>query len=102
MGDSVQLSTTLNQLQAARKESVKLISKVNAQHEKARNKTQEAFLSEKQCQKLGGLYQQAAQQAGLEAQFALQASAVISNILGGGGGGGGKKRKTEGGGGARL
>ena len=100
MGDSVHLSAALVELYAARKESAKLgklLSKINAQHEKASTKTQETFLTEKQCQKLGGLYQQAAQLAGLEAQLALKASAAVSGILGAGG----KKRKAEGGGGGR-
>jgi hypothetical protein len=92
---SASLNSNLLQLQASRKDSTKLMSKINSSHDKCRLKTPEAYLTEKQCQKLGGLYQQAAHSAAMEAKAAGLASQAINMLLTGGG----KKRKSEGGGG---
>ena len=84
------LNAQLISLDAVRKNANKVLSKINAQHEKARAKG--APLSEKQVEKLRGLYEQAYSLSQDERQVALAASELVSDLMNIG------KRKSEGGG----
>jgi hypothetical protein len=93
------LNEQLMQLEAIRKNANKVLSKINAQHEKARAKGTQ--LSEKQMDKLRGLYEQAYTLSQDERQVAIAASNHVTDMINSakrkseGGGGGGKKRRSN-------
>ena len=66
------VTSRLLELQSARKDSAKLLAKVNGQHEKCHQKSPEVYLQQKQCEKLGILYQQAVNSANRESELADQ------------------------------
>ena len=88
--NSEALNAQLISLEAIRKNSNKVLSKINAQHEKARAKGTQ--LSEKQVEKLRGLYEQAYSLSQDERHVAIAASELVSDLMNSG------KRKSEGGG----
>eukprot|EP01043_Picozoa_sp_COSAG02_P049959 COSAG02_NODE_5075_length_4661_cov_4.005261_1_plen_227_part_00 len=83
------LNARLVNLDAIRKNANKVLTKINAQHEKARSKGTQ--LSEKQVEKLRGLYEQAYTLSQDERQVAIAAAELVSDLINTG------KRKSEGG-----
>jgi hypothetical protein len=82
------LNGHLVNLDAIRKNANKVLTKINAQHEKARSKGTQ--LSEKQVEKLRGLYEQAYALSQDERQVAIAAADLVSDLINTG------KRKSEG------
>lgn len=87
--NSEALNAQLVNLDAIRKNANKVLTKINAQHEKARSKGTQ--LSEKQVEKLRGLYEQAYTLSQDERQVAIAAAELVSDLINTG------KRKSEGG-----
>lgn len=85
------LNAQLVNLEAIRKNANKVLSKINAQHDKARAKGVQ--LSEKQVEKLRGLYEQAYTLSQDERQVAIVAAELVAEMINT------TKRKSEGGGG---
>lgn len=74
------LNQRLHQMQSAQKESTKLLSKINAQHDKVLQRAggAQVNLSTKASEKLAGLYSQAVQAATVEVQIAGMTTQVGS------------------------
>ena len=76
---SEELTANLLNLQDIRKNAHRVLSKINAQHEKARAKG--TTLSEKQVEKLRGLYEQAYTLSQDERQVAIAASTMVHDLV---------------------
>ena len=76
------LNQRLHEMQSAQKDSMKLLSKINAQHDKALQRAggarEQVNLSTKASEKLAGLYSQAVQAATVEMQIADMTTQVGS------------------------
>jgi len=75
---SAELTANLLNLQDIRKNAHRVLSKINAQHEKARAKG--TTLSEKQVEKLRGLYEQAYTLSQDERQVAIAAAQMVHDL----------------------